>query len=151
MTQEEFDAWMPRAIEAYAADHERNGSRPPGQALEIAKQEFATLLPDGVDTAEHHLLTGTVGGRPIGMLWLFLPAAPRAGTTGAFVYDVEVDPDKRGGGFGKGLMLAAEDFARQHGADVIKLHVFGDNTVAIRLYERLGYEPTNINMAKRLV
>jgi ribosomal protein S18 acetylase RimI-like enzyme len=32
----------------------------------------------------------------------------------------------------------------------MRLHVFGDNAVAIRLYERLGYRATNISMTKDL-
>jgi ribosomal protein S18 acetylase RimI-like enzyme len=155
MNQAEYEAWVPGAIEAYAADHERNGSRPPGQALEIAKEEFAKLLPDGLATAEHYLLVGTVTGssgedEPVGMLWLYIPKPPPGGGSSAFVYDVEVHADKRGSGYGKGIMQAAEQFARDHGANAIRLHVFGDNTVAIGLYERLGYRPTNISMTKVL-
>lgn len=68
----------------------------------------------------------------------------------AFVYDVEVDAAARGKGYGRGLMLAAEPYARDRGAGVLKLHVFGSNTVARGLYESLGYETTNVSMAKPL-
>lgn len=107
-------------------------------------------MPYGVTTAEHYLLIGTAEGERIGLLWLWIPAAPAGGSADAFVYDVEVDEGDRGKGFGRGLMLAAEDFARAHNASVIKLHVFGDNKVALQLYQRLGYEATNVNMATSL-
>ena len=51
-----------------------------------------------------------------------------------------VAADRRGQGIGRGLLVAAVDWAR--GADVTKLelHVFPWNEPAIRLYERFGFE-----------
>jgi ribosomal protein S18 acetylase RimI-like enzyme len=148
MTAAEYDAWVPGAIEAYAADHVRVGSKPADTALETATKEFETLLPDGVDTAEHHLLVVMADDDRVGILWLNI--ADNIAGPGAFVYDVEVDAAKRGKGYGRGIMLAAEDYARDRGATSIKLHVFGDNTVARRLYDSLGYSATNVIMAKPL-
>lgn len=45
-------------------------------------------------------------------------------------------PDYRGRGTGAGLM----QMARQHGYEQLSLVVFEENTAAIRLYRRLGYE-----------
>jgi len=47
-------------------------------------------------------------------------------------------------------MLALETTVRPLGARRIDLNVFGDNTVAVRLYESLGYKPTAMNMRKEL-
>jgi len=47
-------------------------------------------------------------------------------------------------------MLALETTVRPLGAQLIDLNVFGDNTVAVRLYESLGYKPTAMNMRKEL-
>lgn len=148
MTPAEYDAWVSDAIEQYAADHARVGSRPADAALQMARDEFAQLLPDGPDTVEHHLMVGLVDGEPVGTLWLKIPAADGAK---GFVYAVEIVAGKRGRGFGRGIMVAAEGYALQQGAVSLGLHVFGDNTVARALYESLGYETTNVNMAKRLV
>ena len=152
MTSAEYDAWVPGAIAAYAADHVRAGSKQPDTALESATKEFETLLPNGVDTTEHHLLIGVDGDQTVGILWLNIPQGiPQGGgRVRSFVYDIEVDESKRGKGYGRAIMLAAEDYSRDHGASVIRLHVFGENTVARRLYESLGYEPTNISMSKPL-
>jgi hypothetical protein len=59
----------------------------------------------------------------------------------AFLYDIELAPATRGRGLGRATMLAAEDAARELGADRIRLNVFGHNTAARRLYESLGYRP----------
>lgn len=147
MTEVEYDAWYPRAVQGYAESHIKAGSMPADKAHEMAAKQFAELLPDGRDTQAHHLLLGEAGGVPVGMLWLNILTD---GKTSAFVYDVEVDAAHRGKGLGRAIMVAAESYAAQHGADTIKLHVFGDNTVARGLYDSLGYVATNIGMSKAL-
>jgi hypothetical protein len=47
-------------------------------------------------------------------------------------------------------MLAMEAEVKAMGLDRISLHVFGHNPGARRLYEKLGYETTNVYMAKQL-
>ena len=84
----------------------------------------------------------------MGMLWLNIPVDRQP--VNAFVYDVEVESDQRGKGYGRGLMVGAESYSRDHGAATIKLHVFGENTVARALYTSLGYVETNVSMAKPL-
>lgn len=147
MTEAECAEWMPHAISSYAEDHIRMGSMPADKAHELAAKQFAELLPDGPNTARHDLLVAEDGGERVGIVWLNMPE--NAGGT-VFVYDVEVDEDKRGQGYGRAIMVAAEEHGRQGGAGAIRLHVFGDNVAARRLYESLGYEATNINMAKPL-
>jgi ribosomal protein S18 acetylase RimI-like enzyme len=147
MTAQEYDAWRPGAIEAYAAGHADAGSRPAETSLEQARKEFDELLPDGVDTAEHHLLVAMDEGTRAGVLWLNVPPPPQRT---AFVFDVEVDETLRGKGYGRAIMLAAEAYVRERGCSTLRLHVFGSNTVARSLYESLGYETTNVMMAKRI-
>lgn len=161
MTEAEYDAWYPRAVNEYAEDHIRAGSMPADKAHEMAAKQFAELLPDGQTTPAHHLLIGEVGEIDevdevdevrVGFLWLHIPVRDAAATrpVNAFVYDVEVDAGQRGRGYGRVMMVQAEAYAAAHGAATIKLHVFGDNTVARSLYQSLGYVETNVNMAKQL-
>ena len=67
-----------------------------------------------------------------------------------FIYDFRIDEAHRRKGYGEQAMLAAEVQAKALGYDTIALHVFGHNHAARALYEKLGYEITNINMAKKL-
>ncbi len=67
-----------------------------------------------------------------------------------FIYDFVIDEAHRRKGYGEQAKLAAEVQARALGYDTIALHVFGHNHAARALYEKLGYEITNINMAKKL-
>ena len=147
MTTAEYDAWVPAAIADYAAQHVAAGSRPAETSLELAHTEFAELLPEGLQTDHHHLLVAESAGERVGILWLRIPSSGDA----AFVFDVEVETQQRGKGYGRAIMLAAESYARDRGATALRLHVFGTNTVARSLYESLGYETTNVNMTKSLV
>lgn len=148
MTPEEYVDWYPVAVSEYAEGHIKAGSMPAETAHELAAKQFADLLPDGLETAAHHLLVGDADGERVGILWLNIPVKGEA--VNAFVYDVEVEADQRGKGYGRAMMVGAETYARDQGAAMIKLHVFGDNTVARALYSSLGYAETNVNMAKPL-
>ena len=54
-------------------------------------------------------------------------------------------------GYGEQAMAAIEDKVRELGLDTIDLHVFGFNTAARALYEKMGYSVTDVNMRKRLI
>lgn len=148
MTSEEYVDWYPRAISEYADGHIKAGSMPADTAHDLAAKQFADLLPDGLETSAHHLLVGEADGERVGILWLNIPTTGE--TVNAFVYVVEVGAHQRGKGYGRAMMVGAETYSRDHGATTIKLHVFGDNTVARALYISLGYAETNVNMAKPL-
>jgi ribosomal protein S18 acetylase RimI-like enzyme len=147
MTSAEYAEWVPKSTADYAAEHAAAGSMPADKAQELAEKQFAELLPEGLHTARHHLLLGTQDGERVGILWLEIPPP---GEGPAFVYDIEVDADKRGRGYGRAIMLAAETYCRDHGATVLRLHVFGSNSVARSLYDSLGFETTNVMMSKTL-
>lgn len=55
------------------------------------------------------------------------------------IINVAVDPYKRGKGFGRLLMEAAECFARKRGCGSITLEVRESNDAARTLYEKTGY------------
>jgi ribosomal protein S18 acetylase RimI-like enzyme len=147
MTTEEYETWLPDAIAGYAAQHAETRSRPADRSLEMAEKEFAELLPDGLETDQQHLLVATSDGLRVGILWLMIPPSDQGP---AFVFDIEVDLDLRGKGFGRATMLAAESYVRGHGNSTLRLHVFGGNTAARSLYESLGFETTDVMMTKQL-
>jgi aminoglycoside 6'-N-acetyltransferase len=61
---------------------------------------------------------------------------------------ISVASAARGRGIGTALMLAAEEWARAHGAERMDLGLDAANTGALRLYERLGYEVHGHSMSK---
>jgi ribosomal protein S18 acetylase RimI-like enzyme len=149
MTDDEYQAWLPRAVADYAEEHIASGRWPKDEGLETSRREFERLLPDGPRTANQHLwsVVRAEDGQVVGRLWVAIVDQP---SRHAFVYNLEIDEAFRRRGYGEAAMRAAEEEARGMGVDTIRLHVCGHNTRARPLYEKLGYEPTNIVMAKRL-
>ena len=49
-------------------------------------------------------------------------------------------PGNRGQGLGSSLLAAAERLARENGTPAMSIQVYGQNTGAVRLYQRLGYK-----------
>jgi ribosomal protein S18 acetylase RimI-like enzyme len=148
MTQSEFDAFLERTIPEYAEEKSRAGYWTPEEALEKSRLEFAELLPDGLHSKDHYLYTLHDEGVPVGIIWL--KANPDRPTKNGFIFELYVEPDQRGKGYGRMLMQLIEEKARELGLKSIGLHVFGFNHVARKLYESLGYETTSVNMSKNL-
>ncbi|WP_430392130.1 GNAT family N-acetyltransferase [Dyella sp. 20L07] len=64
----------------------------------------------------------------------------RKGTHVARLYSIATRDEARGKGVGSALLEAAEHTAKRRRCKVLRLEVRTDNDVAIRLYERLGYQ-----------
>lgn len=150
MTPEEFRLRMIRLVSEYAEDHVRAGQWTPEDAPREAQKETDQLLPQGLDTPHHHFfsIVAPPQGEVAGNIWFCSKMAQEPGR--GFVYDLYVDTAYRGQGLGRAAMVELEPFARSLGLRSIGLHVFGHNKVAIALYEKLGYAPTNIRMSKDL-
>jgi ribosomal protein S18 acetylase RimI-like enzyme len=146
MTATEYEAWLPRSRAAYAADMAANAGIDEKTAAAKARDDFATLLPDGVDTPTHSVYVVDRDGSPAGSLWL----AERDAQTGRelFVYELWIDPDHRRNGVGRAAMEFAEEEARRRGLTRVTLNVFGGNDAARGLYRSLGYREAAVWMAK---
>ena len=118
MTQEEYDAWRERRSEGeYAADIATSRDLEPAAAEAQSAGEFAQLLPDGLASPDMHLWTAVrrgAGDEPVGIGWFEL--RQRASGVSAWIYDISVDPARRGQGLGRGLLDALHDAARDLGA-----------------------------------
>ncbi|MCH0540539.1 GNAT family N-acetyltransferase [Streptomyces sp. MUM 203J] len=143
MRDEEYEPWWTAAEDAYVRVWGARGIAG-DTARAKARADRARLLPDGLASRGTRLYVAEAAdGAPVGHLWLGLGPA-------AYVWDVEMAAGRRGEGHGRALMRHAERTAREAGADTISLHVFSDNTPALRLYESLGYRTTHIQLDKRL-
>jgi ribosomal protein S18 acetylase RimI-like enzyme len=148
MTKAAYEAWLARLIAEYAAENVRSGHWRQEEALERAERQTMDLLADGPATPGHQLWTITdESGIGAGVLWVST-ATERPGY--AFIYDIEIEPGRRGEGLGTAALNTLEKWARANGITVIGLHVFGHNDGARRLYRRLGYVETSVQMEKRL-
>lgn len=148
MTQEQYDAYRAVAEDDYAESIARSGSMPDAEAREKSREDFERILPDGFGTEGHRFWTAYDGDVAVGMLWLHLRPSSEGLT--AFGYDFSVQEDLRRSGYGRAIMLAAEEVCRSLGVVSVGLNVFGDNLGAQALYEQMGFAVTGIQMAKRL-
>jgi ribosomal protein S18 acetylase RimI-like enzyme len=148
MTDAEFAAYRTRLAKAYAEEHVKAGDWDPNQADALAADEIDGLLPAGPETAGMLVSAAeNEDGEQVGLVWIALNRL-RPGST--WIYDIEINAEHRGKGYGRALLQAAEAQATQYGAADIGLHVFGSNTVARNLYESSGYEVTSLVMRKPL-
>lgn len=150
---EAYAQWRHESVAGYAEDKVAAGNWPAEGALARAEAEFASLLPLGAATPQHHI--GRLvrdDGQAIATAWLHVAAAHEgAGAqTLAYVYDFVIDPPWRGQGLGLAAMAAVEAKARALGAQRLSLHVFAHNEAACRLYAKAGFVTTNLNMSKAL-
>ena len=144
----EYETWLAQTMVEYAEEKVQAGNYHPDEALQRAEQEYRELLPQGPETPGQHLFSivdATTGDR-VGVIWF--AEKQRGPRLEAFIYDLLVLEPFRRRGYARAAMIAIEDEVRQLGIDRIGLHVFGHNRGAWALYDQLGYEVTNVNMAK---
>jgi RimJ/RimL family protein N-acetyltransferase len=147
MTPERYVTWHAYSVAGYAEENVRSGRWTKEEALSRSEADFESLLPNGLDTVGQELWSVVdSAGEEVGILWIATDRKPNH----AFIFDIEMNPDRRGEGFGTATLLALEDWCREHDISSIGLHVFGHNEGAWRLYKRMGYVETNVNMEKRL-
>ncbi|MFI0863432.1 GNAT family N-acetyltransferase [Streptomyces smyrnaeus] len=137
LTEAEFDAWW-AAGSATFVDTLVTWGFTREQATARSAAVRRTQLPDGAASSGARLSVLTCRGTDVGTLWLGFTGLPRS-DVGAWVYDVNVIPERRGEGHGRSLMLAAERICAEAGAARLGLNVFADNPRARRLYTSLGY------------
>jgi ribosomal protein S18 acetylase RimI-like enzyme len=148
MSPEQFEEWQGRSIRSYADDLAKATRWPLEASLNKARKQFAELLPAGMGTDRTWiLLIVDETGVQVGTLWVG-PHTERAGV--AFVYEIEIEQERRGLGFGRAAMIAVESLVTGAGETEIGLNVFGFNEPARRLYDSLGYRVVATVMTKTI-
>jgi len=135
MTEAEFVPWRAEQVRGYAGDIFGSGLLPLPEATTRAETQFDELLPQGMRTADNTFLCVDFGGEVVATIWLSHHYHP--GTS--WVFGVEVSQQSRGRGHGRAAMLLGEQSTLTAGDTHLALNVFGNNTTAIGLYDRLGY------------
>lgn len=121
---------------------------PPSVAAKTADESFSQSFPGGRPAAGHRVFRVEHGGEKAGLLWIGPQSTEQPDRW--WVFDLVITRAFRGQGLGRQVMLLAETEARARGAVELGLNVFGHNTVAVHLYQSLGYEMTSMRTRKRL-
>ena len=144
MTHDEVAAYLAKGQEAYVSELMGTGLTREAAEANAAKTIEASF--PGGDPADGNEIYDVVDGdETVGILWI-----AKRGESTWWVYDIEIGDTHRGKGFGRRAMLLAEERVRELGGTELGLNVFGNNRTARNLYESLGFEPTAINMSKKL-
>lgn len=149
MNDDDFAAWRDQSVPEFAEEKVKSGQWSKEESLAKARENFDELLPQGRETAQHHLFRVVDdAGQKVGVLWVH--EQERGGERIAYVYDIVIDEAHRRRGHAQAAFRMMEQKARDLGLSGVALHVFGHNDEARALYEKLGFAPTNIHMFKRL-
>lgn len=152
LPSERFPDWREQSIEGYAADLIETGQSAE-DAHRHAAQSMVEEFPENAPTP-HNAVFDVVdiddndAGVRVGYLWVGRDNSDDERSW--WVWDIVIEPEFRGTGFGRATMQLAEEYARSQGATTMGLSVFGFNHAAKGLYESLGYEVTTVKMRKSL-
>jgi ribosomal protein S18 acetylase RimI-like enzyme len=100
----------------------------------------------GTPGHEFFTVVEDASGRVVGYLWCEVNREKRR----AFLFFVVVEETQRERGVGEAALRQLEGQLKAAGIKSLGLHVFSHNTGALRLYERLGFQVTSVNMQKSL-
>lgn len=145
MGSSEFQKYFSSAIENYANEKVLSNNWDQQEAMHKAKQEYEMLLPDREKTNRNYIYNILIEEKIIGMIWL-----EHKGNDKGFIRDIRILEKYQGKGYGQRAMEQIEIVGRERGVKKMGLHVFGHNKVARSLYEKLGYQTTNVMMIKEI-
>ncbi len=135
----EYEKYIEESLQEFKRQLLIAGDKNEQEAEENTRKQIIDILPDGIKTKGHYFFN-IMGenNRKIGNLWLAVKDGDE-GLPTVFIYDIMIDAEFRGKGYGKKTLSAVEEFAREHKANSIFLHVFTHNQIAFDLYKKVGY------------
>ncbi|WP_312098258.1 GNAT family N-acetyltransferase [Niallia sp.] len=145
MNSEEYQTYLSSAIKYYAEEKVLSGNWKQEESIRKAEEEYTKLLPKGEKTERNFLYTIRKDDEAVGIIWL----AQKSEKLG-FIYDIHIVEKYQGNGYAKEALKQIENVGQKLGMKKIGLHVFGHNKAARGLYEKLGYETTNVLMEKEI-
>lgn len=150
MTKSEYQAFRSRSVREYAEEKVVAGTWKTEDAPALAEAVFRRFLPDDQETAGAYLFSvkESEGLTPVGHLWFNVMEQEKGPI--AFILDILIYEEFQGKGYGQATMTALEEKVRELGLNTIGLHVFGHNQRAYRLYQKMGYAVTDMQMFKTL-
>ena len=151
MTEAEYDAFYEHVIRDYADGLVQAGNAHPDQAVRLSRQQCAPVLSNGLASPNQFFYTirqRDAGATHVGYLWWGVREL--AGIPKANLYFVGVFEGYRRRGYATQALRLLEQQVRQAGLDEIRLYVFGHNAGAWHLYQKMGYAPVSLTMAKKV-
>jgi ribosomal protein S18 acetylase RimI-like enzyme len=143
ITEEEFPDYWRYSVESWIRDMQGAGLLRDSITYEEAENEVRKFLPDGLSSKGHHIMRIVDDGIRVGTIWYEIRDRVMRE---AYLWDIIVNEDQRGRGYGKGGMKELLNTARKEGAKRVQLNVFGFNSIARNLYNKMGFRDEAITM-----
>lgn len=119
------------------------------QAHSAAERSLKALFPEDRPDAKDQFIFELISGENIvGILHFGIKRD--AMEPYIYLWDILIHDSFRGRGYGREAMKILETKSNELGFKRIMFHVFGDNHVARKLYESLGYTISSVWMEKKL-
>ncbi len=134
----DFLEFKERSINEYSQGLIRSEKNSESNALGEALKEYDAMLPQGIDTPNHHFNNITNEQREsIGYIWFEIRS------NDMFICEFLIYENHRGKGYGRQTLLELEQIAKTISVSIIRLHVFEYNTGLQKFYKNMGYEITS--------
>lgn len=111
-----------------------------------AKKLIQQYLPNDFYTKQHEFYKIVYNNEDSGYVWIKIDEEKKS----AFLYEIFIFDQFRSNGIGTMVMNEIQKYLSCKEIQYFKLHVFGTNVKAIKLYETLGFEVAGINMYKKI-
>ena len=142
MPDDRLGDWIARSRAVYVDERMQSGESREVAEARVARS-YAENFPNNLPLPSHRFFDVMEGDEPVGLLWI----APQVeGSSSWWVYDIEIFEPFRRRGYARAALELGHQAAKELGATAIGLNVFGFNTGARDLYEKLGYAVTATQM-----
>ncbi|MDN5303176.1 MAG: hypothetical protein PWP46_55 [Fusobacteriaceae bacterium] len=144
MSEEDFQIIKGKMIADYSKSKVTIGVWAEEEALELAKETFNTLLKNGLATKKHYFYNIYKNDEKIGYTWNAIPDREM------FIYNVEVFEKYKDMEYEDEIMKKIEENAKKLGANRITVHLFGNSIELLKMYQKMGYQLTDITICKKV-
>jgi ribosomal protein S18 acetylase RimI-like enzyme len=150
LTENEYDAFYDYNIQDYTQAVIRAGNAHPDLAEQMAHQQTRLVLTDRLASPDQFFFSifDDALNAPVGYLWWGIREL--TGIRVANLYFIAIFEPYRRRGYATQALRLFEEHVRAAGLTEMRLYVFGHNTRAWNLYEKMGYSVVSATMAKRL-
>lgn len=142
-----FQKYLSFAVNEYAIEKIAASTWTPEVAQKNAQLAYDRLLPNGLETPNNFLYSILNDSEIIGYIWF---GTDNENSSIAFIFDFEIYKAYQNRGFGSKTLDLVSRETKNMGYTSLGLHVFGNNSRAIHVYQKSGFNITDINMQKKL-
>lgn len=139
MNTQEFDSYSQYSIDDYVKDLMKSSGRTEEDAILQAKEEFASMLPEGLHTKGNSLMMieDVHSGQVVGIIWYlyeFYNEVKQVFLSDFFIYEEE-----RRKGYATAALAEMEHLAAKNNCKESIIYVWEHNTPGVNLYRKCGY------------